>query len=130
MADEEREDIEPGEAEQLPAKDVGTDEPVEFAGAERSDHFALINRNGPPRGDGSSGGAPQWLGWFVVLAILLMMAVALILGAQRLREDQAVLAPTATPRPAIGSMRVGSPTVARGGGCRAADRDACGRCSE
>lgn len=51
-------------------------------------------------------GAPKWLGWAVVAAVLLMMAVAVLLGARQLQDDTAELPPTAASRPAIGSMAV------------------------
>ena len=55
--------------------------------------------------DGRSG-IPGWLGWVVIVAVLLMMAAALVLGAQRFQNGMAAPTPTATSSPAIGSMAV------------------------
>ena len=57
-------------------------------------------------GTAGGNGIPAWLGWMVVLGILLMMAAALVLGAQRLSNGITAPPPTATSLPAIGSMAV------------------------
>ncbi len=85
-----------------------SDEEVELRRAQRAERLSALEdrtRNGGMDEDSTSG-PPKWLGWFVVVAILFMMAVALILGAQRLREDSVAVVPTPTPRPPIGSMQV------------------------
>ena len=87
-----------------------SDEEVELRRAQREERLSALEdrtRNGGMDEDSTSG-PPKWLGWFVVVAILFMMAVALILGAQRLREDSVAVVPTPTPRPPIGSMQVGA----------------------
>jgi len=87
-----------------------SDEEVELRRAQREERLSALEdrtRNGGTDEDSTSG-PPKWLGWFVVVAILFMMAVAMILGAQRLREDNVAVVPTPTPRPPIGSMQVGA----------------------
>ncbi len=87
-----------------------SDEEVELRRAQREERLSALEdrtRNGGTD-ENSTSGPPKWLGWFVVVAILFMMAVALILGAQRLREDSVAVVSTPTPRPPIGSMEVGA----------------------
>lgn len=88
-------------------------EPVEFAPVKLGSAGGQNGGDEPVSGP-SVNGPPRWLGWLVVAAILLMMAVALALGAQRLRQDQAAVVPSPTSRPPIGSMVVTTPEQGSG----------------
>jgi hypothetical protein len=65
-----------------------------------------MNSAGPDGGKNGANGIPKWLGWMLVLAIVMMMAAALVLGARRLQEAGAIAPPTPTSMPSIGSMEV------------------------